>query len=514
MADAVRGRSASIGTPSGRAGRPGYRLVHRDGATPSGAGSSAFRTEVRGRRHLPRRRGRADRPVAGSPQACPTGRGSTRSWWPSRCRPNRGSSSSAMVRRSSGRPGGASSSGGVGGVIPIWPGGDRAAIEAYLGGRRGCASRRRRALPLPGDRTRDAAGDGATVRVRTRVLRAPDERSDRADHPRRHGRAVSWPAVPTRDPRARHLAGACRCPGRLAVARTLVVERSGVSRARSRAALHERTAPAVERAHLAHRVTVWSAEELDLADDRLALNRHRIVLAPDRHGILAAMQYAESILDLVGGTPLVRISRLTRRPGPVRAPAAPPGQARDAQPGRFGQGPDRPADDRGGRAGRPAQARRHHHRADVRQHRPRPRHRRRAQGLPLHLRHGRQAVRGEAAAPARVRRRGRPVPDQRRPRVARRATTRSRPGSPATSRARSSPTSTGTRRTRPPTSGRPARSCGTRPTAGSPISSRASGPAARSPARPASSRHATRRSRSSARTRREASCPATRPGRT
>ena len=62
----------------------------------------------------------------------------------------------------------------------------------------------------------------------------------------------------------------------------------------------------------------------------------------------------------------------------------------------------------------PAQAGRHDHRADVGQHRPRPRDRGRAQGLPLHLRHGRQAVRREAGAPARVRRRGRAVPDQRR----------------------------------------------------------------------------------------------------
>ena len=38
---------------------------------------------------------------------------------------------------------------------------------------------------------------------------------------------------------------------------------------------------------------------------------------PIAHGILAAMQYAESILDLVGGTPLVRISRLTRDLGPA-----------------------------------------------------------------------------------------------------------------------------------------------------------------------------------------------------
>ena len=68
--------------------------------------------------------------------------------------------------------------------------------------------------------------------------------------------------------------------------------------------------------------------------------------------------------------------------------------------------------------GGPAQAGRHDHRADVGQHRARPGDRRRAQGLPLHLRHGRQAVGREAGAAAGVRRRGRPVPDQRRARVA------------------------------------------------------------------------------------------------
>jgi cystathionine beta-synthase len=49
------------------------------------------------------------------------------------------------------------------------------------------------------------------------------------------------------------------------------------------------------------------------ARHRKRLQRHP--LSP--HGILAAMRYAESILDLVGGTPLVRISRLTRGLGPA-----------------------------------------------------------------------------------------------------------------------------------------------------------------------------------------------------
>ena len=222
----------------------------------------------------------------------------------------------------------------------------------------------------------------------------------------------------------------------------------------------------------------------DLADRRLGLGQ------PERQRSHASRaryppprcSYAESILDLVGDTPLVRIIATDPATSARGPPAAAAREARDAQPGRLGQGPDRAADDRGRRARRPAQAGRHHHRADVGQHRPRPGDRGGAQGLPLHLRDGRQAVGREAGSScARTAPRSccaRPTSRPSRPR----ATTRSRRGSPATSRARSSPTSTGTRRTRPPTSGRPARSCGTRPTAGSPTSSRASGPAARSPA--------------------------------
>ena len=141
---------------------------------------------------------------------------------------------------------------------------------------------------------------------------------------------------------------------------------------------------------------------------------------PDRAARLssAAMQYAESILDLVGDTPLVRLTRVTRDLGPAdRQPLIlaklemlnPGGSVKD----RIGL----PMIEAAERAG-PAQAGRHDHRADVGQHRPRPRDRRRAQGLSLHLRHGRQAVGREAGAAAGLRRRGRPVPDERRARIA------------------------------------------------------------------------------------------------
>ena len=106
------------------------------------------------------------------------------------------------------------------------------------------------------------------------------------------------------------------------------------------------------------------------------------------------------------------------RARPIRSPAAPPGQARDAQSRRLGQGPDRPADDRGGRARRAPQAGRDDHRADIGQYRPRAGDRRRPQGLSLHLRHGRQAVDREAGAASGIRLRGRSLPDERCPRIA------------------------------------------------------------------------------------------------
>ena len=94
------------------------------------------------------------------------------------------------------------------------------------------------------------------------------------------------------------------------------------------------------------------------------------------------------------------------------------GEARVHGPGRLGQGPHRDQADRGGRTSREAQARRDDRRADLGQHRRRARHRRRDQGLPLHLRDARQDEPGEDLAPARVRRRSRHLPVRRRARVA------------------------------------------------------------------------------------------------
>ena len=119
------------------------------------------------------------------------------------------------------------------------------------------------------------------------------------------------------------------------------------------------------------------------------------------------MDVADSLLDLVGNTPLVRLGRVGPRPR-VR----PPRQGRAVQPGRQREGPSRGRDDRRRRARRATAARRHHRRADVGQHRRRPRHRGRPARLPVHLRDVRQDERGEGLAAARVRRRRRGLPDR------------------------------------------------------------------------------------------------------
>ena len=102
-------------------------------------------------------------------------------------------------------------------------------------------------------------------------------------------------------------------------------------------------------------------------------------------------------------------------------------------------------------------------------------HRRRPQGLPLHLRHARQGVAGEDPPAARLRRRGRRLPDGRRARVRGELLLRLEPPRARRSRARSSPTSTRTRPTRRRTTRRPGPRSGSRRAARSTRSSLAVG---------------------------------------
>ena len=186
----------------------------------------------------------------------------------------------------------------------------------------------------------------------------------------------------------------------------------------------------------------------------------------------------DSILDAIGDTPLVRLSRLARR-----ADAAGRRQGRDAQPRRLDQGPRRGRADRGRRARRQAAPRRDDRRADLGQHRHRPGHRRAAEGLPRHRGHARQDVQARrstccaptaprSSSPRRPCRPTRPSP-----------TTASPTAWPRRSRAPSSPTSTSTRPTRAAHyASHRARALGADRRRASPTSSPASARAARSPA--------------------------------
>ena len=129
-----------------------------------------------------------------------------------------------------------------------------------------------------------------------------------------------------------------------------------------------------------------------------------------------------TVLDLVGDTPIVRLQKLGR-PGGAGAAR----QARVPEPRRLGEGPDRPRADRGGRARREAEARRHDRRAHLRQHGRRPCDRRGDQGLPLHLRDAGQDEPGEDLDAPGLRRRGRDHADRGRPRLARELLLRLRP---------------------------------------------------------------------------------------
>ena len=128
----------------------------------------------------------------------------------------------------------------------------------------------------------------------------------------------------------------------------------------------------------------------------------------------STVQVLDSFLDAMGDTPLVRLRAVTRglRPAVLA-------KLEMLNPGGIGEGPDRDPDDRGGRARGETASGRHDRRADVRQHRPRIGDRGRRQGVRLHLRDAGQDEPGEDRAPARVRGRGRDLPDRRGAGVAR-----------------------------------------------------------------------------------------------
>ena len=187
------------------------------------------------------------------------------------------------------------------------------------------------------------------------------------------------------------------------------------------------------------------------------------------------MQVHDSLVDLVGNTPLVRLHKVTAGVDGDRAR-----QGGVPQPRRLGEGPDRAADGRrrrgadgllgpGGTIVEPTSGN---------------------TGVGLAIVAAQRGYRCIFAMPdkisaekvdaaAGVRRRGGRVPDRRARRTTRTPTTRSRGGSCARRRVRGGPTSTRTRPTRGALPRRPGPRSGGRPRGASPTSSPASAPAAR-----------------------------------
>ena len=119
-----------------------------------------------------------------------------------------------------------------------------------------------------------------------------------------------------------------------------------------------------------------------------------------------AMEVTDSLLDLVGETPMLALHR-TGRDLSCHLLA----KARVPEPRRERQGPPCPGHDRRGRAGRQAAARGHHRRAHLWQHRRWPGHGGCPARVPLRLHDAGQDRLREDATAARLRGRGDRVPD-------------------------------------------------------------------------------------------------------
>ena len=195
------------------------------------------------------------------------------------------------------------------------------------------------------------------------------------------------------------------------------------------------------------------------------------------------MRIAAHISELIGNTPLVQLNSVVPAgSGLVAAKVeyvSPGGSAKDRIAAKMIDAAEASGELKpGGTIVEPTS----------RQHRRRAGPGGAAARLQVHLRLPRQGQRGQAERAARLRRRGRRLPDGRGARPPGQLLQRLQPAGRARSTAPGNPTSTPTRRARTATTRRPVRRSGPTPTARSPTSSRASAPAARSPARGATSR--------------------------
>ena len=312
-----------VGTPSPRAGRG--RTGSCCGGRPLvGRWVFGFRTEVVGARAAAARRGRAtgrwlDRRRAAASDLGRPVRGGRQP-----ARSSHGSSSSATAARSSGRAGAAGSSAGsagssrsgrAAGARRSTPhlAGAAAALEAgavlCLFPETGPATPPGTARPLGLGVAYFALRTGAPI---VPIVLGGTHELYRG----RRFRMDVLPPVTARDLAGLPAGGAVPGPWSPRRAGGRPPHRGRLARADRRAG---RGGPRGNRAAARH------TQALALVDDRLALTGcgRRAGPGPGRPPVYsAAMQYAESILDLVGHTPLVRITRVIRDLGPARTAAA------------------------------------------------------------------------------------------------------------------------------------------------------------------------------------------------
>ena len=129
---------------------------------------------------------------------------------------------------------------------------------------------------------------------------------------------------------------------------------------------------------------------------------------PDRgHVTVALVQYVTSLIDLVGNTPLVQLSRVTEGAKPLVLAKLeyinPGGSVKDRIAVKMVEAAEREGLLKPGR---------HHRRADQREHRGRLGHRGPVPGLLVRLRLSGQGERGQAQRAGRVRRPGGGLPNR------------------------------------------------------------------------------------------------------
>ncbi len=209
----------------------------------------------------------------------------------------------------------------IGGLLPVWRGG--VGIDQHVASARAVVDAGAVFVQMPEGTVSGPPGRLGAMRTGWAIIALRTDAADRAARDGRHGGAVPRPADglaraaaddrPGSSPASRR---AHRCPRR-ARARSWRSARAMTDRLAAILGPGRRgAAPDDGRSA---RAPAPAAPAPDLAAAAAGPPRSRRLTAGPVRLYSPAMQYAESILDLVGNTPLVRITRVTRDLGPRSA---------------------------------------------------------------------------------------------------------------------------------------------------------------------------------------------------